>query len=119
MHHLQVLKNFRTSARNSGHGINFRTFPDNFYNFRNFRTMPRRAERKVVETSYLVKKNPQWNRQHLFCVERSKVKVTGTHRNFKSAAPDFYHCTTLCISTVFAVAQCPSVLHVYVLYPDG
>jgi len=24
-----VLKNFRTSAKNSGHGVNFRTFQDN------------------------------------------------------------------------------------------
>ena len=25
-----TLKNFRTSANNSGHGVNFRTFQDNF-----------------------------------------------------------------------------------------
>jgi len=26
---------------------------------------------------------------------------------------------TLCVSAVFAVARCPSVRHVCVLYPDG
>ena len=31
----------------------------------------------------------------------------------------FYRATTLCVSAVFAVAQCPSVRHVRVLYPEG
>jgi len=32
---------------------------------------------------------------------------------------DFYYCAKLCVRAVFAVARCPSVCHIGVLYPHG
>jgi len=43
-----VLKNFTTSAKNSGHGVNFE---DNFQNFSNSKTTPRRGWKSAVRSN--------------------------------------------------------------------
>ena len=60
----------------------------------------------------------------LFGVIRSMdcdlLSVLSYPRFFSSVCIILYHYhATLCISTVFAVARCPSVCDVGALYPDG